>query len=230
MKHVLDNPVWNALISTDKSMGLGDDKAKYFPPDVSPFAGTEENTPEHFQVLSELIPFAGPIGFFTDQKLLNPTPWSIHQRIDGFQMEYPLTIVTRPDLLHITDLDQQHVPEMLALTRLTNPGPFLPRTINFGNYQGIWIQDRLAAMAGQRLHVNTYTEISAVCTDPAFSGQGYARQLMLSQIFRIQSESCTPFLHVRTDNSRAIKIYQEIGFKIRKPMYIYILQKPAQGS
>ncbi len=33
-------------------------------------------------------------------------------------------------------------------------------------------------MAGERLHIKGYTEVSAVCTDPAHLGKGYASHLM----------------------------------------------------
>src|SRR5688572_31721635 len=39
--------------------------------------------------------------------------------------------------------------QMMELTTLTRPGPFLQQTIRFKNYFGIFIGDRLAAMTGQ---------------------------------------------------------------------------------
>ena len=60
---------------------------------------------------------------------------------------------------------------MLALTKLTNPGPFAPRTIDFGHYYGVFDGDKLVAMAGQRLHIHEYTEIKRRLYPPGLPGQ-----------------------------------------------------------
>jgi predicted GNAT family acetyltransferase len=127
--------------------------------------------------------------------------------------------------VEIVDLTNEHIPAMLSLTKLTNPGPFLERTIEFGHYRGIFDGEELVAMAGQRIHAFNYAEISAVCTHPDYLGKGYARQLLLNQAQRMQAEGNIPYLHVLTTNERAIKVYEGIGFTIRKEMYFYVLQK-----
>jgi predicted GNAT family acetyltransferase len=129
---------------------------------------------------------------------------------------------TQTELVTLTD---EHIPQMLALTALTNPGPFAERTIDFGHYQGIFDGDKLVAMAGQRLHPGNYAEISAVCTHPDYLGRGYARQLLLQQVQRIKANDETPFLHVRDDNERAINVYKSLGFETRTAIYFYVLTK-----
>jgi hypothetical protein len=63
------------------------------------------------------------------------------------------------------------VPEMLELTAATEPGAFLPQTIQMGSYFGIRASDgRLVPMAGKRLQSTAFVEISAVCTHPEFRG------------------------------------------------------------
>jgi hypothetical protein len=55
------------------------------------------------------------------------------------------------------------VPEMLELTAATEPGAFLPQTIQMGSYFGIRASDgRLVPMAGKRLQSTAFVEISAV--------------------------------------------------------------------
>ena len=114
---------------------------------------------------------------------------------------------------------------MIALTQLTEPGPFLQRTIEFGNYKGIFSSEELVAMAGQRMHPYNYVEISAVCTHPGYTGNGYARSLMNDQIRKIVEEGNIPFLHARDDNKHAIELYKRIGFTVRAEMNIHVLQK-----
>ncbi|MFD2144721.1 GNAT family N-acetyltransferase [Mucilaginibacter antarcticus] len=125
----------------------------------------------------------------------------------------------------LRELNATHIQQMLALTKLTNPGPFKERTIEFGHYRGIFDGDKLVAMAGQRMNPLPYAEISAVCTHPDYAGRGYAKLLMQQQINRITSEGNVPFLHVRRDNPHAIKIYEGMGFETRTVMHFYIIGK-----
>jgi predicted GNAT family acetyltransferase len=116
---------------------------------------------------------------------------------------------------------------MIALAALTKPGPFDRRTREFGDYIGIRREGKLVAMAGQRLHVPGYREVSAVCTHPDHLGQGYARALMLEIMRRIIADNETPFLHVRSLNTRAIDVYRRMGFIERRSIQLAILRKNA---
>lgn len=225
MKHLLDNPVWNALISGNENLSNGNDIARYYSPEVSPFAGIAENSPENFQLLHQVIPFDAPVAVVTNEKGLDPAPWYIIDCIDGLQMTFLGQAEPKNDEIELVPLTAEHVPYMLELTNLTKPGPFSANTIAFGNYEGIFDGHKLVAMAGQRMHAGKNIEISAVCTHPDYLGRGYARQLIFSQIRNIQQRSEIPFLHVRADNTRAISVYESMGFSIRNEMFIYILKK-----
>jgi len=127
----------------------------------------------------------------------------------------------------LVPLTNEHVPQMEALAKLTNPGPFAKKTIDFGHYHGVFENDKLVAMAGQRLYPYNYAEVSAVCTHPDHTGKGYARQLLQFQVDRIKAASEIPFLHVKDDNERAIKVYKSLGFATRTKVYFYVLVKAA---
>ena len=114
----------------------------------------------------------------------------------------------------IVELGTSDSPEMLELTTLTKPGPFGPRTHELGYYVGIRDNGKLVAMAGERLKVPGYTEVSAVCTHPDHLGKGHAAALMTEVMRSIRGCGEKPFLHVRSDNSRAIAIYKRLGFRI----------------
>ena len=114
---------------------------------------------------------------------------------------------------------------MLELTALTKPGPFGTRTHELGAYLGIRASGRLVAMAGERLKVPGFTEISAVCTHPEHTGKSYARVLMSKIIERIRARGETPFLHVRQDNTRAIAVYESLGFQTRKLLHFAVLRR-----
>jgi len=125
----------------------------------------------------------------------------------------------------ILELGSSESPEMLELTALTKPGPFGTRTHELGTYLGIRDNGRLVAMAGERLKVPGYTEISAVCTHPEHTGKSYARLLMSEIVNRIRARGETPFLHVRQDNTRAIAVYESLGFQSRKLLHFAVLRR-----
>ena len=120
--------------------------------------------------------------------------------------------VPRPEILR---LGQEDSPEMVALATLTKPGPFGRRTHELGTYLGIRCDGKLVAMAGERLKVPGYTEVSAVCTHPDHLGKGYARALMTEIMRGIREGGDIPMLHVRADNARAIELYERLGFRTR---------------
>jgi predicted GNAT family acetyltransferase len=114
---------------------------------------------------------------------------------------------------------------MMELTALTKPGPFGRRTHELGTYLGIRRDGKLIAMAGERMKIPGYTEVSAVCTHPRHTGHGYARILMTEIMRRILGRGETPFLHVREDNTRAIELYRRLGFSERARLHLAVLRK-----
>jgi predicted GNAT family acetyltransferase len=112
---------------------------------------------------------------------------------------------------------------MLELTAATDPGPFLPQTIQMGSYFGIRASDgRLVAMAGERLQSTAFAEISAVCTHPESRGRGYARDLTTFLAAQILAAGKTPFLHVKSENGAKV-VYQKIGFRLRAAICLTVI-------
>lgn len=225
MKHVLESPAWHALHSGNQNLAFGNDKVKFFAKEVSPFVGLAENTPENFRVLYDIRPQPEPALFMTPVQIDIPEPWQVLHLVKGIQMIAENTSGTVKGNSALVPLTDAHIPQMLELTKLTNPGPFAERTLDFGHYHGIFEDGQLAAMAGQRLHAGNYAEISAVCTHPDQTGKGYAKELLMYHIKRIRAASEIPYLHVRADNDRAIKVYESLGFVKSRDMYFYVLKK-----
>lgn len=226
MTHLLDNAIWNALNSGNERLAKGTVHVKYYPTDVAPFTGLDQTTPENLQTLYEITPNDDTVfSISTVHKIDIPKPWTAVHCVPVYQMvcEHPVPYKSSSEpLITLTD---EHIPQMLALTKLTNPGPFRERTIDLGHYQGIFDGDRLVAMAGQRMHPIPYAEISALCTHPDYVGRGYAAQLISSQIDRIRNAGEIPFLHVAQNNDRAIKLYEAMGFVKRAEPFVYFMKK-----
>ncbi len=225
MQHVLDNPIWNALATGNQTFAIGNNQAKYFKRDIAPFAAIETNTAENFTNLYELLPQNTVIAVFKPEDMEFPQRWQVVDPVPVFQMVYDHPVTTQIDDAGIVTLGDEHIPAMLALTKLTNPGPFFNRTIDFGNYYGIFEGDNLVAMAGRRMQPLPYMEVSAVCNHPDHVGKGYASRLIQHQVRLIKADGGVPFLHVKTSNASAIKLYEKLGFVTRKEMCICAIKK-----
>ena len=125
-------------------------------------------------------------------------------------------------------LGPRDVPEILDLVARTQPGPFLPRTIELGSYLGFRHQGALVAMAGERLHPEGWTEISAVCTDPAFRGRGLAGRLVSAVGAGIAERGDRVLLHALATNLTAIGLYLSLGFRLRRLTEFYTVTVPAE--
>jgi predicted GNAT family acetyltransferase len=153
-----------------------------------------------------------------------PDGWDVAWTIAGVQLVDD-GIAAEPDdeAVRLTAAD---VPEMLALVERTEPGPFLPRTIELGTYLGIRRGGALVAMAGERLHPPGWTEIRAVCTDPAVRGQGLAARLVRAVAAGIRDRGETPFLHAAASNTNAIRLYESLGFRLRRALTFFAARIP----
>ncbi|SDH21317.1 FR47-like protein [Pedobacter terrae] len=225
MEHVLDNPIYYALTSGHRHISKGTDEVKYYVEDITAFAGLKDNSQENLNTLYHISPAESVFVFFSKTPVEISGPWKLLTHIDMFQFIFRGKEIPMADASEITELDLKHVNEMIDLVELTKPGPFLARTIELSNYTGIFVEEKLAAMAGHRFFPSPYREISAVCTHPDYLGKGYAFKILQEQIKRILLRLEIPFLHVRNDNEGAIKLYQKLGFEIRTDMIAYVIKK-----
>jgi ribosomal protein S18 acetylase RimI-like enzyme len=222
---VLQNPVYNALLTGDKHLSFGNEQVKFFDEEVSPFAGFAENYVKGFSDLYDLLLPGRRILYAIPSFIKQPSGWQLQHEIEGLQFVYKRGNEMKTDFTNLIPLTETHVEEMIQLVRLTKPGPFGTKTISFGSYFGIFENGKLVAMTGQRLHVENYTEISAVCTHPHHLGKGYASVLLRHQLQVILQNGEQAFLHVRSDNERAIALYERLGFVVSRPMIFYFMKR-----
>jgi ribosomal protein S18 acetylase RimI-like enzyme len=221
MLESLDNPIWFALTTQHRLLSRSHGLARRYPPDVSPLAALLHPTNDAFADLQRLVSPGEQVALFTAGPLDVPGDWQVDRSrwIDQMICEASLASPpVRPLPLRTTD-----VPEMLVLAAATEPGPFLPQTIQMGGYFGIRASDgRLVAMVGERLQSTAFAEISAVCTHPDFRGRGYARALVTFLAAQIRAAGKTPLLHVKSENGAKV-VYQKIGFRLRAAIYLTVI-------
>lgn len=231
--HPLDNVIWQALTTRDAEFAESFDEARRFVREVGPLGAFREHGPRGFASLAGLVESGGTIGLFLDDPYESRTGWNfvigapLLQMVADGRLAPPARPDPSPELLRteLTELGTKDSPEMIELTALTKPGPFGSRTHELGTYLGIRCDGKLVAMAGERLKVPGYIEVSAVCTHPEHTGKGYAGILMTEVMRRIRDRGETAFLHSRQDNVRAIEIYQRLGFRERKLGHFAVLRK-----
>ena len=221
--HVLDNPCWFALNSHHARFALGTDLAKRYPPEVTTTAAFVDYSDAALHDLRQIVAAGEPIIVFEANLPKDFVGWTIQQpfRVDQLVCE---TRLPQPESsLDIVELNVSDMPEIMILINLTHPGPFFPRSLEMGRYIGIRQQGQLVAMAGERIHLTDYCEISGVCTHPDWQGRGYARLLTSYIANGIWARGETPFLHVFADNAPAYHLYESMHFRKRWSMIGYVM-------
>lgn len=125
----------------------------------------------------------------------------------------------------IVQLEEQHLENLLGLVKIVYPEYFKKKTVAMGRYYGIYKNNQLVAVAGERLKMNGFTEVSAVITHPEYTGKGYAKQLITHAVNAIFDKKTIPFLHVSEANFGAIKLYEKLGFQVRRKISIWNIIK-----
>ena len=223
---LLDNPIWSALTTGHAQLALESGSARRYPSDIGPLSGLLAPTPEAFADLAAIIPEGDIAVLFLAEKPEIPAGWQIVRDGTLIQMICP----NIPDQPKIPDpvlpMQPADFPEMAALAALTEPGPFRANTASLGGFLGIRVDGRLAAMAGQRLAPTGFAEVSAVCTHPDFRGRGYAQALVAEVARDIHASGRTPFLTSFEANSGAIRVYQQVGFNLRRRFELAVVKPP----
>ena len=234
---LLDNPIWSALSTEHLPLALGNEKARRYPMDIGPLSGIPKQSEECYEALRGLAGPGGLVALFSLEELRIPAGWTRVRDGALYQMVRhshstnkgapPITAAVSQSWAGSREstfrqLTPADAPAMVDLAELTEPGPFRLRTIELGNFYGIFHGERLVSMAGKRMHLPGLVEVSGVCTHPEARGRGYARMLMSILIEEIEREGKTAFLHVMTENP-AIRMYEELGFATRQRFYFAAL-------
>lgn len=215
--NLLDNPCWYALNGPQAGIAERKGRAQRFQPDFCPFYGMPDEPT--MQDWADVAALAGPGGLVTLSATMTPFPeeWELTWGGDGVQLlARDQTGRDVPADDETVQLGPGDAAEALDLVERTKPGPFRARTLELGTYLGIRREGALVAMAGERLRLPGFTEISAVCTDDAWRGHGFGSRLTLAVAAGIRARGEVPFLHAVATNVGAIRLYEQLGFQHRR--------------
>lgn len=222
-KHKLDNPVWYSVSETHKDFGIDFGTIKFYHPDHCPFGGifaleNIENPISEYAKLVNNFYIIGQKPIVQDNLKIDHEliclQMIIHDKIEGDIID------------QIVKLEEEHLDDLLGLVKIVYPEYFKKKTAELGNYYGIYKNNQLVAVTGERMQMDDYTEVSAVITHPNHTGKGYAKQLVTNTANAIFAKNKTPFLHVAESNIGAIKLYEKLGFETRAKISVWnIVQK-----
>jgi predicted GNAT family acetyltransferase len=234
---LLDNPVLASLYYSQDELGRCSEQAAVYHPDISPLAGLTGPLSPALRELAALVPQGSGVGVVTVEEALPEQPeWRalgvmrLHQMVCEAYSRSPKAEAEAEEFDDLTTAD---VAEMLELAQLTDPGPFLARTIEMGRYVGVRTGSRLVAMAGERMRLPGWVEISAVCTHPDGRGHGYAARLVACLLKDCFANQQCAFLHVRdgsVSEASATAIYERLGFRHRRDLFGHFMQRTEADS
>lgn len=211
----LDNPVWYSLLEYQQPYSLDFGNVKYYHPDYCAFGAfaNSDNDPDAIDAYGNLIDDF----FIVGRKPVIPVSSQIKTELVCLQMVHERDMETEYKN-EIVELGHGHMDALMALVKIVFPEYFKKKTALLGRYFGIFKNNLLVAITGERMQMQGFTEVSGVVTHPDHVGNGYASQLVAHTVNKIIEAGKIPFLHVAENNATAIRLYQKQGFETRRKM------------
>lgn len=221
-EYKLDNPVWNSLNEIHKNISIEYEATKFYNPEYCPFGEIIDiNKPtkdiDQYSILTNDFYIVGKKPLLSSSMILK-NELVCNQML----LEKEVNIEPQEQVIQLDSKNQKL--ELFNLVNLVQPGYFKNRTVDLGKYFGIYKDNKLIAVTGERMKMNEFTEISAVVTHPEHTGNGYAKQLIKYATDQVFKENKTPYLHVAESNIGAIKLYEKLGFTTRRKISFWNLK------
>jgi ribosomal protein S18 acetylase RimI-like enzyme len=207
------NVVWEALRTRHRNLAVCVGDACRYPADVVRFAAVGAPTAEAMRQFHSLLA-PGEATWMIGERFPEIPELVCEGTLEALQMVLPDGVRVPEMTASIEALTEANAHEMVALTTLAFPGFFRTRTYEMGSYYGVRSESgELIAMGGERLKLEGFSEISAVCTHPSFRGKGLATNIMWELVRQHRREGVVSWLHVGCANQRAAKLYLAMGFQ-----------------
>ncbi|HYC41937.1 MAG TPA: GNAT family N-acetyltransferase [Noviherbaspirillum sp.] len=211
MRRLLDNIVWHTLAGPHAARTVGNHLVRRYASGFPPIVAFRNPAHPDFHSLARLVEHGERVhcdGWGGKA----PCGWRIDSESVLIRMTWNSEVIITNEISEAVPLDVSSAPAALALATLARPGPFTTRTLELGEHFGIYDGATLVAMAGSRVCAGGFSEISGVCTHPAFTGRGLARRLVIKVLQQQVARGESPFLRVMKDNTHACRLYRRLGF------------------
>lgn len=217
MINKLKNPVWHSLNETHKKFAINFEGVQFYDPKICPF-GAFIDTNKTANALNEYAKLADSFFLVSEDKtpLFDNRFISLDKKIEGCQMVLD-NLVDIDFTENIIPLSEEHVNDIYKLIWLVMPGYYQKRTFDMGKYFGIFKDNQLVSITGQRMQTNDFIEVSAVVTHPNYTRRGFAKQLTAHVTKDILNDNKHPILHTTKGNS-AIPLYEKLGYQLTRDM------------
>lgn len=225
LSHPLDHPVWHSLSTGWSALAQGDARARRIDPLYGPFAAAADDSADSRSALAALVPDVGELWLVGPDAVTPPPGVTVLRTATLAQMVAPsITPASSAPPAWVT-LDESDAADMRALALLTRPGPFAPLTHRLGRFIGVRDKGQLIAMAGERMAMPGFTEVSGVCTHPDWRGRGLAGALMRIVAQAMLDRGDTPCLHAYAAHDRTIALYRTLGFNVRAEVPMMVVTR-----
>ena len=212
MQEVPTDILWRAFSGAQRQFTEGNERGRRYARGISAILAFAGGSEPEFEAIRPIVDRGE--SFYVDLWTGKvPEDWELELETELVKMIWDGVVPNKGEPQEIEQLGPDDAHAALELALLTNPGPFGPRTLELGDYFGVFEEGRLISMAGERMFSPPFREISGVCTHPSAQGRGLARKLMCHLIQRAVERGETPFLHVRGANEVACGLYRRMGFR-----------------
>jgi ribosomal protein S18 acetylase RimI-like enzyme len=224
LEEKLKNPVWHSLNETHKKFAVEFDGVQFYKPEILTFGAFIEPTKTE-KALNQFVKTADTFFLVSENKdpIIDASKVILEKKIDGCQMVLD-TLTDIKITEKIVLLTKEYLDEIYKLIWLVMPGFYQKNGFELGHYYGIFKNDKLVAITGQRMQTTSFIEVSAVVTHPDFTKRGFAKQLVAHTTKEILKENKLPILHTNKGNP-AIFLYEKLGYKITRDMNWWLYHK-----
>ena len=224
LEEKLKNPVWYSLNETHNTFLIEYDGVQFYHPDICIFGAFFSDT-KTAKALTEYAKIADKFFLVSENKtpIIDASTVILEKKIEGCQM-----VLEKLVDLEITEniilLSNDYVDEIYDLIWLVMPGFYKKRGFEMGKYYGIFKDNKLVSVTGQRMQTNNFIEVSGVVTHPNYTKKGYAKQLVAHTTKEILKQNKLPILHTNKGNT-AIPLYEKLGYKFTRDMNWWLFNK-----
>ena len=213
----LKNPVWHSLNETHHKHIITYDGVHFYHPDVCTF-GAFTDVSKTAAALNEYSKLSKNFFLVSENQvpLMDSNNVVLEKKIEGCQLvlDVFVDVTITEDIIPLT---QKHMDEIYKLIWLVMPGYYQKKSFDMGHFFGIFKDQKLVSISGQRLQTDDFIEVSAVVTHPDYTRRGFAKQLVAHTTKEILKQKKLPILHTDKGNT-AIPLYEKLGYKITRDM------------